>query len=168
MPKAILTFRCNRVNRGFAFLKFLKFENTYIMLFVISGTTLWTSTSFQLCWRLCLETKRVDPIPWTLSSAMKSSTSSTKAGWDVCLLLLLRFNIFNKDVRLLLILFFKRQNQFNIFNKDCLVCMNIFERSVQCFNAGGTLKFCHLKCVITIIGKKLFFITVLTNVGPLL
>ena len=93
MPKTILTFRCNHVNSsyqwGFAFLKFLKFENTFIMFFVISGTTLWTSTSFQLCWRLCSETKRVDPIPWTLSSAMKSSTSSTKVGWDVCLLLLL-------------------------------------------------------------------------------
>ncbi len=109
MLKTILTFRCNHVNSsyqwGLAFLKFLKFENTFIMLFVISGTTLWTSTSFQLCWRLCSETKRVDPIPWTLSSAMKSSTSSTKVGWDVYILLLLRFNIFNKDVRLLLLLF---------------------------------------------------------------
>ncbi len=89
MPKTILTFRCNHVNWGFAFLKFLKFENTFNIMFVISGTTLWTSTSFQLCWRLCSETKRVDPIPWILSSAMKSSTSSTKVGWDVCLLLLL-------------------------------------------------------------------------------
>ena len=66
--------------------------------------------------------------------------------------------------------FFKRLNQFNTFNKDvCLLfmmIMMILERSVQCFNASGTLKFCHLKYVITIIGTKVVFITVRTNVDP--